>query len=174
MSYIVIIKDNFATALWHLILHGGGNDATESGIVSFILKRQDLVTWIVSGSMVLPLCFLRDMAPLEKASVVKIFSVISILTIVIYLYVANPNDSVRVTGGSTFEHWFQVRPGILERYVMTMLHVLMTISLSCTYVQQLTNCMFQSWHVCHYLCIAAQCASGICIAATGYPQPRYL
>jgi hypothetical protein len=39
---------------------------------------------------------------------------VAICFIVILLWAINPNDEVRHQGGTTYENWFEIRPGLLE------------------------------------------------------------
>jgi sodium-coupled neutral amino acid transporter 11 len=121
VAYIVIVKDNFGSAVKHLLF--GTLQAkrllSESfgidGALASFLDKQDLVTFLLSATVMLPLCLLRDMTPLEKFSAIKIVAVLFIVLIVAYLFFANPNGSVRLEGGSTFQNWFEIRKGFLER-----------------------------------------------------------
>jgi amino acid permease len=54
------------------------------------------------------------MTPLASLSIVSVFSMIAIVAIVLYLYIANPHDEIRHDGGSFYENWLQVRWGLLE------------------------------------------------------------
>lgn len=80
------MKDNFASDL---------RDLTKQDY------NQDFVTLLLSASVVLPFCLLRDMTHLERVSIIKIFVLVSILSTITYLYVTNPGGTVRITGGST-------------------------------------------------------------------------
>ena len=98
VAYIVVVKDNFGSALGHLIS------------VDF---NDTVVTLALSTFVMLPLCLLRDMTPLSNLSMISVASMMVIVAIVLYLYFDNPND-IREHGGSVYENWFQVRSGLLE------------------------------------------------------------
>ena len=112
VAYIIVVKDNFAPALQHFIFGSGDND---SWLNRFLLQdgANDLVTWFLGISVILPLCLLRDMTPLSNLGAVSIGAMISIVAIVIYIYVDDPD--IRREGGSTYENWFQIRRGYVER-----------------------------------------------------------
>jgi sodium-coupled neutral amino acid transporter 11 len=110
IAYIVVIKDNFSTALKHLIF---GNSDSKIFLAK-LLDEADLVTLLLSAIIIFPLCLLRDMTPLSNLSAVGVFSMVLIVLIIVYLFFANPNDVVRVDGGTIFENWLEVRPGVFE------------------------------------------------------------
>jgi len=99
VAYIKIVKDNFASAVCDL---------------TALEWNPDLVTTILSASVVLPLCLLREMTLLERVSVIKIIVVASILSTLIYLYFRNPGGTVRKAGGSMSTKWFELRIGYIE------------------------------------------------------------
>lgn len=115
--YIVIVNDSFASALEHLVYGKVTNrkftetDANEWTLAS-ILNNDDMVTFLLSFIVVLPLCLLRDMTPLVKFSAVKILTVALIILIVVYLFV---DGDVRLHEGSFYQHWFEIRKGCVER-----------------------------------------------------------
>lgn len=110
VAYTVVIKDNMAPGLKHLIY--GADAPAASGLLHLFLSQESLFTWVISFSCILPLCLLRDMTPLASFSVVSVISMVSIVAIVIYIYFACP--AVAQFGGSTYEKWFQIRPGVFE------------------------------------------------------------
>eukprot|EP00980_Cylindrotheca_fusiformis_P008924 scaffold1900_cov123-Cylindrotheca_fusiformis.AAC.50 len=110
VAYTVVIKDNMAQALKHLIY--GEDTPTASGWLHHFLSEDSLFTWIISLNGVLPLCLLRDMTPLASFSVVSVISMVAIVGIVIYIYFACPD--VKRPGESNYDNWFQIRPGVLE------------------------------------------------------------
>ena len=114
VAYIIVVKDNFATALQHFVY---GNGDSDSWFNQFLLQdgAKDTVTWILGICVILPLCLLRDMTPLSNLGAVSIGSMICITLIVIYIYVED--SDIRREVGSTYENWFQIRPGYVERYV---------------------------------------------------------
>jgi len=109
VAYIVVIKDNLAPGLNHLIF------GSKSGSTSWfhqILEEPSSFTWIISLSMILPLCLLRDMTPLASFSIVSLVSMVSIVFIVIYIYFGCPDIGSPYTSFS--KDWLEVRPGIIE------------------------------------------------------------
>lgn len=126
VAYIIVVKDNFASASRHLIY---GNDDDKSREVTKVgddtigeykswfesfLDRDDLIAFLLSATVILPLCLLRDMTPLAKFSVVSVFSMLAIVIIVVAIFGLNPGGHVRMEGGSTYENWFEIRSGLLE------------------------------------------------------------
>jgi amino acid permease len=98
VAYIVVVKDNFGSALGHLI----GIDFDEI-----------VVTLVLSTTVMLPLCLLRDMTPLSNLSLVSVASMGMIVIIVLCLYFVNPDD-IRQEGGTFYENWLEIRPGLWE------------------------------------------------------------
>ena len=133
VAYIVIVKDNFYIAIIHLFLNNYDNDDTNN-------DNAVSTTAIICTCIMLPLCLLRDITPLEKFSAFKICVVSFIVIILIDLYfnnvVRNINhdvvvDTIEITNESVQEeaeqessnplflvkqHWFYVYHGIFERY----------------------------------------------------------
>jgi amino acid permease len=99
VAYVKIVKDNFSSAM---------RDLTN------VEWNQDLVTLSLSCVIMLPLCLVRDITLLERVSIVKLMVVVSILSIIIYLYVANPDGAIRHVGESTYTKWFEIRSGYIE------------------------------------------------------------
>lgn len=118
VAYIIVVKDNFTPALRHLLF--GNNCITSTNWFCHFLQQnnnaQDIITWILGFTVILPLCLLRDMTPLSSLGAVSIASMIMIVIIVFYIYIANPD--IRQPGGTIYENWFQIRPGYVERYVL--------------------------------------------------------
>jgi amino acid permease len=120
VAYIIVIKDNCGPALKSLIYgNDDGDFVTESDMESSIriwfrhlLSRNAWFTWCVSAVFILPLCLLRDMTPLAFTSLVSVASMAMIVGIVIYIYFDCPD--VRQPGGSFYENWVEVRPGVLD------------------------------------------------------------
>jgi solute carrier family 38 (sodium-coupled neutral amino acid transporter), member 11 len=108
IAYIVVVKDNFSSALKHLIF---GNSDSKTFLAT-LLDKEDLVTLLLSAIIIFPLCLLRDMTPLSNLSAVGVLSMVLIVLIIVYLFFANPNDDVRVEGGTIFKNWFELRPGV--------------------------------------------------------------
>lgn len=98
VAYIVVVKDNFASAFGELFFKQELNPV--------------FATVFLSIFVLLPLCLLRDMTPLSNFSLFSVGSMVMIVVIVVYLFFDDP--SIREEGGTTYENWFEVRPGILE------------------------------------------------------------
>jgi len=111
VAYIVVIKDNFAPALRNLI-YGPSDQHAAADWFHEILTDTAWFTWVVSLMFILPLCLLRDITPLASLSLVSVAFMISIVGIVMYMYFDCPD--IRVSGGSFYEKWVEVRPGVLE------------------------------------------------------------
>jgi amino acid permease len=115
IAYTIVVKDNFGPAARSLIY---GNNAPEGHSWLYHLLGDDFwMTWILSASVILPLCLLRDMTPLASLSVVSVVSMVAIVGIVIYLFALNPNGEIRHPSGGVYEDWFEIRPAFLEWYV---------------------------------------------------------
>lgn len=115
--YIVIVNDNFASAMEHLFYgkvtkrNFTETDGSKWTLAS-LLDNDALMTVLLSTTIVLPLCLLRDMTPLQKFSAVKVLAVAFIVLIVVYLLV---HIDVRFHEGTFYQHWFEIRAGCLER-----------------------------------------------------------
>jgi len=120
VAYIIVVKDNFGSGLRHLI-YRDDEDGDEGGRgdnaswFETLLESEDLLTFILSTGIILPLCLMRDMTTLSNFSIVSVFAMVAITIIVVLLFVINPRGEVRMDGGTTYENWFEVRPGLLER-----------------------------------------------------------
>lgn len=111
VAYIVIIKDNFASAIAHM-LYAGDNVDNELGPWQTFLTNQYSVTVFICTTVMLPLCMMRDVSPLERFSALKISVVILIVVIVVYLFFTT--EKVQPTG-SFADHWLVVHTGVFER-----------------------------------------------------------
>lgn len=111
VAYVVVVKDNMASAVRDLIY---GDSSTSGSWLYQVLSQRAWFTWIISLLCILPLCLLRDMTPLASFSLVSVASMVFIVGIVIYIFFACPD--IGDSGGSVYENWFEVRPGVLERY----------------------------------------------------------
>lgn len=107
VAYVIVIKDNFAPAWLHL-LYG---DQPDTSFLPNFLRNSDAVTWVVSVTVILPLCLLRDMTPLAGVSLLSVVAMVLIVVIVIYLFVVNPNDEIREKGTTLYEDWIEIRWG---------------------------------------------------------------
>ncbi|MGV2435042.1 MAG UNVERIFIED_CONTAM: amino acid transporter [Anaerolineae bacterium] len=99
IAYIVVVKENFSSALGHLLS---------------VTVNEEFVTLALSTFVMLPLCLLRDMTPLSNLSLFSVASMGVIVLIVLYLYFFENPNNMRDHSGSSFEHWFQIRPGLLQ------------------------------------------------------------
>jgi amino acid permease len=113
VAYIIVVKDNFSHGLKHLLYGDEDTFGTHPNYLESTLQSEDMTTWVLATTVILPLCLLRDMTPLASLSVVSVFSMVVIVAIIIYMYFAHPE--IRQPGGSTYENWFQIRPGVMER-----------------------------------------------------------
>ena len=135
------MKDNLYIATVHLFLNSNDNNDNDAldGKDTAVYYSMISTTVIVCTCVMLPLCLLRDITPLEKFSAFKICVVSFIVIILIRLYfdddvVRNHNDVVVVdtvnitneiqevaeqeSGDPLFlikQHWFHVYYGIFER-----------------------------------------------------------
>jgi sodium-coupled neutral amino acid transporter 11 len=118
VAYIVIIKDNFSFAIVHLLYGDGDEDMLPAaGWLQSTLGNQNIVTIILCSTIMLPLCLLRDLTPLERFSALKIIAVMLIVVIVVYLFFAHSDENSDEAGFG--EHWMVVRGGMFERYVIS-------------------------------------------------------
>jgi amino acid permease len=115
VAYLIVIKDNAGPGLRNLLYRdNGGAGLSSSSWFETLLEREDLLTFVLSAAVILPLCLNRDMTTLSNFSIVSVFAMVAIVGIVILLWAINPNGEVRHQGGSTYENWFEIRPGLLE------------------------------------------------------------
>ncbi|KAG7346875.1 transmembrane amino acid transporter [Nitzschia inconspicua] len=123
VAYEIVIKDNFGPALKSLIYGSTSNDAhhhhqgddVSSRLNDFffdLLSENAWFTWIISAATILPLCMLRDMTPLAFTSLVSVACMIVIVAIVMHIYFDCPE--VRQSGGTFYENWLEIRPGLLN------------------------------------------------------------
>ena len=120
VAYIIVVKDNFGSGLRHLVYRdnedgGDGSGDAEVSWFETLLEREDLLTFLLSTAIILPLCLMRDMTTLSNFSIVSVFAMVAIVIIVVLLFVINPGGEVRMEGGTTYQNWIEVRPGLLER-----------------------------------------------------------
>lgn len=119
VAYVIVIKDNLGPALKSLIYENNENHDNHTNHddpsrleywLYHILSENVLFTWVVSATLILPLCMLRDMTPLAFTSLVSVASMVLIVAIVIYIYF--DCSEVREEGGTFYENWLEIRPGI--------------------------------------------------------------
>ena len=84
VALIVIVKDNFANAIAHLLY--GDNVDNQFSPLQRILTNQYFVTVFFCTAAMLPLCMMRDVSPFERFSALKISVVMLIVVIVMYLF----------------------------------------------------------------------------------------
>jgi hypothetical protein len=149
VAYIIVVKDNFAGALSHLVY----GSATHGSWFARLLGNRDLVTLILSTCVMLPLCLLRDMSSLTHLSTVSVLSMCFIVVIVVYIFFDNPGGDIRQDGGTVSENWFEVRSGFLERCAS--IHNLLPSSLPRAYTHKI---ILQLGNICLYVCLAAHSA----------------
>lgn len=112
VAYAKIVKDNFGSAARHMIaLLAGPSFGGFHGLAT----DDNFITMVLGVTVMLPLCLLRDMSLLERASIVKITVVVGILAVLIYLYFANPGGQIRQPGVSFVDDWLVVRPGLIPK-----------------------------------------------------------
>ena len=122
VAYTVVIKDNMAPALSNLgqsMCHVEEQDSWANKLITApycsLVSNNMATTWMVCTTIVLPLCLLRDMRPLASTSALSIASIVAIVGIILFLYVANPHDQIRPTHPQSIYHeWFEIRPGFVE------------------------------------------------------------
>jgi amino acid permease len=97
VAYVVVVRDNFASALSHLIHR---------------TLDSEFITVLLSTFVLLPLCLTRDMTPLASLSLFSVLAMGIIILIVLYLFFGQPD--IREEGGTFLENWLQVRLGFVE------------------------------------------------------------
>ena len=113
VAYIKIIKDNFSLAASQFLNEEGNND-NSSELLRSVIQNQDVTTVLLCATIMFPLCFLRDLTPLERFSILKIIAVLTIVcTVVTFSCVLG--DDQRSQGSGFVENWLTVRWGIWER-----------------------------------------------------------
>jgi amino acid permease len=90
VAYTVIIQDNFSPAI-RALFHLDDADRHQNSSylwkwLLWILTHKVWCTWTISSLVILPLCMLRDMSYLAGTSFISIVAMISIVSIVIYLW----------------------------------------------------------------------------------------
>lgn len=115
VAYLIVIKDNAGPGLRNWIYGDNGSAGlSSSSWFETLLEREDLLTFVLSAAVILPLCLNRDMTTLSNFSIVSVFAMVAIVGIVILLWAINPNGEVRHQGGTAYENWFEIRPGLLK------------------------------------------------------------
>lgn len=114
VAYLVVMKDNLGSSLVSLgqRLDPEWND--NAWWVKDILDTPERFTWLCSFCFLLPLCLMRDMTPLASFSLLSIALMATLTSIVIYLFVANPDNAIRQPSAGFYVNWLQIRPGFVE------------------------------------------------------------
>ena len=137
IAYLIVVKDNFGSALVHLIYGDildrvnssdsaiifsdlGASSNTDNDWFCSLILNDNVVTVILSTVVMLPLCLLRDMTPLSKFSVASILAMAFIVVIVIYLKVMlSESESESETENTHvynfYNDWVEVKFGIFQR-----------------------------------------------------------
>jgi amino acid permease len=117
VAYMVIVKDNFSSALVHLLYGDDDGNDVRTSLLKSAVSDQNFVTIFLCTTVMLPLSLLRDVKPLERFSALKITVVLMISAIVIYLFAVLENDQ-QAPEGRFVHHWLFVYDGIFQRYVI--------------------------------------------------------
>jgi amino acid permease len=151
IAYVIVVKDNLGPAFLSLVSGGG---AALSPPIDQLLHNADLLTFLTSLLVILPLCMLRDMTPLANFSMMSVLAMIMIVGIVASLYFFPPvTEHHQDKETSVFEDWFEIRwNGYLQSlgtYVFTFVSVRHRTSVVCietAYCSFLTlNTLLISW-----------------------------
>lgn len=131
LTYIIIVKENFAPTLKHIM----GLDSSNTPPILRWLLDDNVTAVILSTTVILPLTLLRDLTPLKNFSLLKIMALISIAIILFVLFLTQTEwdgssdidgietvpptndgvDSGIVPSTSQFHsRWIEIRPGFIE------------------------------------------------------------
>ena len=101
-----------------------GSSTTSSSIfwesLCHVLENRLETTWFACIAIILPLCMLRDMTPLASCSAISIGAIVSVMGIILYLFVANPDDAIQQNShnhndmADFYVNWLQIRSGYME------------------------------------------------------------
>lgn len=127
VAIAVIVKDNFAPACRMLLGLPGLSQDDQVRDWTLIFYKDNLLTFLLCLSAMLPICFLRDMHPLERFSAIKIMAFAMIITTVIYLFLTlriepTPGQLPTNPNKAFVTHWLEVRPGFIQNmgtYIFT-------------------------------------------------------
>jgi sodium-coupled neutral amino acid transporter 11 len=114
VAYLVVMKDNLGPSLASLGKRLDPHWDDSAWWVDDVLNSAERFTWLCSFIFLLPLCLMRDMTPLATFSLLSITLMVSLTSIVIYLYWANPGAEIRQKPHDFYVDWLEVRPGFLE------------------------------------------------------------
>jgi amino acid permease len=133
IAYLIVVKDNLGPAFLSLVSGGG---AALPPLIDQILHNADLLTFLTSLLVILPLCMLRDMTPLANFSMMSVLAMIMIVGIVAALYFFPPvTEHHQDKETSVYEDWFEIRwNGYLQSlgtYVFTFVSVRQRKSVVC-------------------------------------------
>ena len=141
VAYMVIVKDNASSALMHLWQlmstedEEDDNTTTDSSYLSSlvevgIVSNPHVTTIFVCTTIMLPLCLLRTVKPLERCSLFKItLGIAMVLIVVVLWYQSLLDDQQQVNNDELsrieededdyysvfFDHWIAVKGGVVER-----------------------------------------------------------
>ena len=113
VAYIVIIHDNLALGLQGLFVVWSPTETPPPSSSSSVMT-----TLVLCGTVMLPLCLLRNVSLLERFSSTKLVLYGLLLLIVAYLYMTLPSSSSSSSPQdlpsppSFYKQWLEIRPGI--------------------------------------------------------------
>jgi sodium-coupled neutral amino acid transporter 11 len=112
---IVIVRDN-ASGVLSYFFYGGSTNTGGGDMMQRMLENRDLVTMFFSLTVMLPLCMLRDLTPLERFSAFKVSVLLMIVGIVIYLFFAvSSRAPAQETDSDGFiDHWITIHDGVFK------------------------------------------------------------
>jgi amino acid permease len=100
VAYLIVIKENLGPALVRLC----------PSVIDPVLSNSDLLTFLTSLLVILPLCLLRDMTKLANFSLLSVLAMVMIVGIVAFLYFFPPTtDHEHDKSTTAYEDWFQIR-----------------------------------------------------------------
>lgn len=122
IAYVIVVKDNFGPGLGNLIYRDQFDIDTSitdqpMNIDWFhrLILNDEFLTLIISTAVILPLCLLRDMAPLAKFSFISVVAMCFIVLIVIYLHGTTDMVEIEHSNGSGFyQDWVIIKSGFFE------------------------------------------------------------
>ena len=111
VAYVVVLKNNMSSSLTDLL---DLDSIHEPNFAIRFLKSDEYFAIFLSLAVILPLCLLRNLDKLAKFSIVSILSVLMICSIVLYEFIYNPNEMVRLDFTSWEYDIFTVRVGYVS------------------------------------------------------------
>jgi amino acid permease len=112
VAYIVIVRDN-ASEVISYFLYGDNLNTDGDGTIQRILGNRELVATFFSMTVMLPLCMLRELTPLERFSAFKISVLLMIVAIVIYLYLTS-KETAQEQDSDFMDHWVTIHGGVFR------------------------------------------------------------